>query len=283
MDTSRLGFGGGHIGDPTMREREVAALLNEAVDLGIRIFDTAPSYGLSEARIGRHLAMRRQEIRLVTKLGYGVPGIEDWTPRCLEAGIDRALTILGTDRLDVALLHSCSKERVEDEGLREVLRTAIARGKILAAGYSGEGDALEAAIALEPYSVLMASLNLCDQGILERALPEIRERGKQFLAKRPLANAPWRFAERPLGHYGEVYWERLRAMGLAPGPLDWDELALRFAAFQPGVTAIVAGTSQRERLRRNVALVARGPLPAEVDQKVRESFARAQVDWVGQV
>jgi hypothetical protein len=52
-----------------------------------------------------------------------------------------------------------------------------------------------------------------------------------------------RFASRPAGDYAEVYWERLQAMALDPGGLAWDDLSLRFSAFQPGVSACVVGTA----------------------------------------
>ncbi len=45
---------------------EVARLLNEVLDSGIRFIDTSPDYGLSEAYIGRVLAGRRHEYVLAT-------------------------------------------------------------------------------------------------------------------------------------------------------------------------------------------------------------------------
>src|SRR5688572_13935144 len=87
LDVSPLGFGAGHIGDPAMEESEFAALLGAALDAGIRLVDTARGYGLSEERIGRHLARRRDEFLLSTKVGYDVPGFENWTGPCITAGV----------------------------------------------------------------------------------------------------------------------------------------------------------------------------------------------------
>jgi aryl-alcohol dehydrogenase-like predicted oxidoreductase len=56
-----LGFGAGHVGDPALDEAEVGRLLHGALDLGVTLIDTARSYGLSEERIGRHLAGRNQD------------------------------------------------------------------------------------------------------------------------------------------------------------------------------------------------------------------------------
>jgi aryl-alcohol dehydrogenase-like predicted oxidoreductase len=198
-----LGLGAGQIGGDDLSESEVGRFLGEALDLGYRLIDTAPSYGLSEERIGRHLGSRRDEFILVNKLGYGVPGIPDWTPACISAGIDKALRKLGTDRLDVGLLHSCPRDLAEDPGIRGALATAISQGKLIAAGYSGENEPLAAAATLEPYGVLMASVNLFDQNVLAGPVATAQSRGAGFLAKRPLGNAPWRYPDRPAGDYCE--------------------------------------------------------------------------------
>ncbi|HEX6160487.1 MAG TPA: aldo/keto reductase, partial [Thermoanaerobaculia bacterium] len=47
LAVSEVGFGAGHIGEPSMSEDEVGQLLNALVDEGITLFDTARSYGLS--------------------------------------------------------------------------------------------------------------------------------------------------------------------------------------------------------------------------------------------
>lgn len=281
LATSVLGFGAGRIGG--LSELEAELLLGEALDSGIRLIDTAPSYERSEERIGRYLAPRRDEFLLVTKLGYGVPGVADWTPECITRGIDKALATLRTDRLDVGLLHSCPRHLVDDEGIREALARALEAGKLGAAGYSGEHQPLLAAIESAPYGVVMASLNLFDQGVADAGLPRAVEHGVGFLAKRPLANAPWRFADRPAGDYCEVYWERMQTLGLDPGNLGWDEFALRFAAFQPGVSTAVVGTTSRQRLRANAEMAARGPLPEDLLGAVRSRFREVGGGWPGQV
>ena len=47
-------------------------------------------------RIGRHLAHRRQEFVLSTKVGYGVEGVPDWTYDCIVQGVERALRLMRT-------------------------------------------------------------------------------------------------------------------------------------------------------------------------------------------
>jgi len=278
-----LGFGAGHVGDPAMDEAEVGRLLHGALDLGVTLIDTARSYGLSEERIGRHLAGRRDEFVLSTKVGYGIPGYEDWTGPVIAAGVDAALGRLRTDRIDVVHLHSCPLDVLERGEVVAALQAAVAAGKVRVAAYSGDNAPLEWAIASGAFGGIETSVNLVDQRAIERGLPAAGERGLGVIAKRPAANAPWRFAERPAASDIALYWERWRALGLDPGTYDWTELSLRFAAWQEGVHCAIVGTSRLEHLRRNVEQVAKGPLPVETVEAVRAAFRAHGAGWEGQI
>jgi D-threo-aldose 1-dehydrogenase len=70
----RLGFGAATLGNlySAMSDDEAVATVHAAWDAGIRLFDTAPHYGLglSEERLGRALGQRpRHEFVLSTKVG----------------------------------------------------------------------------------------------------------------------------------------------------------------------------------------------------------------------
>ncbi|HEY4588112.1 MAG TPA: aldo/keto reductase, partial [Thermoanaerobaculia bacterium] len=241
-----LGFGAGHVGDPSLDEAEVGRLLHGALDLGVTLIDTARSYGLSEERIGRHLAGRRDEFVLSTKVGYGISGYGDWTGPVIAAGVDAALGRLRTDRIDVVHLHSCPLDVLERGEVVAALQAAVAAGKVRVAAYSGDNAPLEWAIASGAFGSVETSVNLVDQRAIERALPAAEERGLGVIAKRPAANAPWRFAARPAAADVALYWERWRALDLDPGAYGWTELALRFAAYQDGVQCAIVGTSRPE-------------------------------------
>lgn len=283
LEVSRLGFGAGHIGDPAMAEEEVERLLLGVVDSGVTLVDTARGYGLSEERIGRHLARRRDEIVLSTKVGYGIPGYEDWTGPCVAAGVDEALRLLRTDRIDVVHLHSCPLEVLERGEVIDALERAVEAGKVRIAAYSGDNEPLEWAVDSGRLGGVQTSINLFDQWAVDRGLARAAEAGMTVIAKRPLANAPWRFAERPVGDYAEVYWERMQAMGIDPGGLAWDELALRWVAFMPGVSSCIVGTRRLENLRRNVEIVSRGPLPSETVAAIRDAFLAHGQSWRGEI
>ncbi len=283
LRVSVLGLGAGAIGSADLAEEEVSRLLHGALDLGISLIDTAPSYGASEERIGRHLAGRRDEIILSTKVGYGIPGVPDWTGDAIVAGVDRALRRLRTDRLEVVHLHSCPVDVLRRDDVLEGVRRMRASGKVRVAAYSGEGDALELAIGSGLFGAVQASVNVCDQASMRRVLPGAVERGIGVIAKRALANAPWLGRAPPEDRAAAIYLERFRKMALAPGALPWDELFLRFAAFSPGVSACLVGTRRLENLARLVAAAAKGPLPEAGRELILRAWDGADAGWTGQV
>jgi aryl-alcohol dehydrogenase-like predicted oxidoreductase len=247
----------------------------------VTLIDTARSYGLSEQRIGRHLASRRGEYVLSTKCGYGIAGIQDWTGSCIEAGVDEALRLLRTDHVDVMHLHSCPVHVLERHDVQQALQRAVDAGKVRVAAYSGDGRPLFHAIESGRFGSIQVSVNLCDQRAPEAALPSAAARGMGVIAKRPLANAVWRHEQPPAGPDVNEYWRRFRAMGLDPQGLEWDELALRFAVFTPGVASCIVGTSRLQNLQRCVELAGRGPLPDATIATIRESFRSHGRDWAG--
>ena len=283
LEVSALGFGAGHIGSPDMTEDAAGTILNRAVDLGVNLIDTARGYGLSEERVGRHLSWRRNEVVISTKGGYGVPGVPDWTGECITQGINQALERLQTDYIDIFHLHSCPTDTLKNSDVIPALERALKLGKIRVAAYSGDNEALEWAALSGKFGSLETSVNICDQRVLEKVIPNAAQAGLGIIAKRPIANAPWRYSERPVGNYCETYWERLQTMKLEPEGLDWDEFALRFSAFAPGVSSAIVGTSSLTNLARNVEIVEKGALSSDAVVRVRAVFKMHDQDWVGQV
>lgn len=282
LPVSVLGFGAGQIGDARMGEKEAGRLLNALLDEGISLIDTARGYGLSEERIGRHISHRRDEFVISTKLGYGIPGLPDWTYATILSGVEEALRRLKTEVIDVAHLHSCPRYMLEEGSVIAALEEARRQGKVKVCAYSGENEELEFAISCGRFGGVMTSVNLFDQGNLDRRLPLATEKGLGIIAKRPLGNAPWRFSERPAGHYCEEYWLRWKKMGLEL-ELPWDEIALRFAAYSGGAHSCIVGTTDLAHLRRNLEMVQKGPLPEESVRAIREAFQKNDEGWVGQV
>jgi aryl-alcohol dehydrogenase-like predicted oxidoreductase len=284
IEVSAIGLGGGQLGDSSLSDQQAEQLLEEALACGINLVDTARSYGASEERIGRFVrGRRREDVVLSTKLGYGVPGVPDWTPECIRQGVDGARARMSVDVIDIVHLHSCPREVLEHSGVVDALEQAVHAGKVRVAAYSGDNEAAAHAVACGRFGSVQTSFNLCDQRSAESAVAPANQRGMGVIAKRPVANAPWRFAQRPTGNEAELYWLRWQEMALDPRGLDWHELALRFAVWFPGVHTAIVGTANPAHLRANVEMACRGPLPDELSEAARAAFARHAQSWPGRI
>jgi aryl-alcohol dehydrogenase-like predicted oxidoreductase len=280
FEVSALGFGAGHIGGNEISDNEAGKLLNYALDNGINLFDTARGYGLSEERIGKFLSYRRNEIILSTKVGYDIPGYGNWTYEIILAGIDAALKKLRTDYIDIVHLHSCSKDILLKGEVIDALEKAKSDGKIKIAAYSGENESLDYAVHLGRFSSIQTSVNVADQRALCDLIPKAKENGMGVIAKRPVANALWKYNERPAGNYAEEYWSRWQIMKLY-FDIDPQELFIRFSAFAPGVDSAIIGTSRIEHLKSAVSAVNKGVLPEDIFRNIRNSFSENDDNWIG--
>jgi aryl-alcohol dehydrogenase-like predicted oxidoreductase len=288
LRVTALGFGGAEIGYEGAAPETVRTLLNAALDAGLNVIDTAECYPGSEELIGQAVAHRRREYHLFTKCGHAAGlDLPDWDPRLLERSIDRSLRRLRTDGVDLVQLHSCSEELLRQGEVIRVLQRARDAGKTRFVGYSGDGAAARYAVECGEFDTLQISVNVADQEAIDLVLPLARERDLGVIAKRPIANAVWRYKARPENAYHHPYWERIRELGydFLRGDLEMSvEVALRFTLSVPGVHTAIVGTANPARWRQNAELVAKGPLPGAQYRAIRERWkAVARPDWVGQV
>lgn len=276
---SALGFGAGQIGDYNVSEKQVEHLLNAALDSGINLIDTARGYYASEERIGKYISHRRNEFILSTKVGYGIEGFNDWTYDIILAGVDEALRILRTDYIDIVHLHSCNIDILKRGEVIDALHKTVESGKVRAAAYTGENEELKFAVDCNSFGSIMTSVNICDQIDIDGSITLAKEKGMGVIAKRPLANALWKFAERPYGNYAETYWLRWKEMNL-PEIDDWQDTFIRFSAFTQGVNSAIVGTTNLDHLKQSIRSIERGPLPDEIYKLIRNSF---NPDWRGEI
>ena len=282
FDVSALGFGAGHIGGNEISDKDCGKLLNFAFDNGINLFDTARGYGLSEERIGKYLSYRRDEIILSTKVGYGIPGYNDWTYEIILAGIDAALQKLRTDYIDIVHLHSCPKDVLLKAEVIDALDKVKSEGKIKVAAYSGENEDLDYAVHCGRFGSIQTSVNVTDQRDLNSLIPKAKENGMGVIAKRPIANALWNYDQQPVGSYAEEYWIRWQKMNLK-FDIEPSELFIRFAVFSPGVDSAILGTSDIKHLKKSIEAVNKGNLPDDIYSEIRKAFAENDDNWIGKV
>ncbi|MEM7577864.1 MAG: aldo/keto reductase [Planctomycetota bacterium] len=173
-------------------EDQAAAMLHGALDAGINLIDTAPAYGLAEGRVGRHLAGRRDEFVLTTKAGEHFDETTgasrfDFSAEGLAASVERSLETLGTDRVDVLLLHSDGDDfgAMHDDTVAALLKLKT-QGKARCVGLSGK--TVDGALAALGWAdVLMVEFHADDvshRPVLEAAA----QRGVGVMVKKGLAS-----------------------------------------------------------------------------------------------
>jgi len=289
MEVSVLGFGGAEIGFESAPQSEVDNLLGQALDLGLNVIDTAECYDESEHLIGNAVSHRRDDFYLFTKCGHSSGfDLPDWDPKMLALSIDRSLTRLKTDRVDLIQLHSCSEEILRQGDVIDVLQRAREAGKTRFIGYSGDRTNAVYAIELGVFNSLQTSINIADQECLTLTLPKAVERGMGVIAKRPVANVAWKSgSDEPANPYAKPYWERLKELQyefIRSQLLDESVgTALRFTLSQPGVNVAIVGTKNSSRWAVNSSLASQGPLSPELISEIRNRWLSvSKPDWNGQ-
>jgi hypothetical protein len=287
MPVSVLGFGGAEIGFEKASPEVVAQLLTTALEVGINVIDTAECYLASEELIGQTVSDRRDQYFLFTKCGHPEqPTVEDWRKASLLDSIARSLLRLKADRVDLIQLHSCSEDELRKGEVIAALQEARERGYTRYIGYSGDSSAARYAVGCGVFDSLQTSVSIADQEAIELTIPLARERGMGVIAKRPIANAAWRYSQKPTNSYHQVYWERLKKLNydfLKGDPKLAASIALRFTLSVPGVHTAIVGTKNPHRARENAELVKAGPLPPEQFEAIRARWKQvADKSWVGQ-
>jgi aryl-alcohol dehydrogenase-like predicted oxidoreductase len=287
MEASVLGFGGSEIGYEGASLRTVDRLLGAAIDAGLNVIDTAECYEDSEALIGAALGARRNDVHLLTKCGHPRGyGRGDWRAASLLSSIERSLKRLRTDRLDLIQLHSCELAELRKGEAITALERARARGLTRYIGYSGDGEAARFAVGCGRFDTLQTSVSIADQEAIELTVPAAMKQQMGVIAKRPIANAAWRYARRPAEPYYQPYWTRLRALDYAflRDAERAVSVALRFTLADPGVHTAIVGTKRPGRWAENARLLEAGPLPAAEYERIRARWKEvAEPGWTGQV
>lgn len=288
LNVSVLGFGGSELGYERVSVTAARKLLNEALDQGVNVIDTAECYVTSEERIGEAISKRRKDYHLFTKCGHESGwSYPDWRPESLIRSIQRSLKRLKTDHVDLIQLHSCSETELRKGDVIGALNRARERGYTRYIGYSGDSQAALYAVESGAFDTLQTSISIADQEALDLFLPLAQKSNVGVIAKRPVANVAWHNGARPPSDsYGRTYWQRLQKLnyGFLQGDFkDTVAIALRFTLSVPGVHTAIVGTTKPERFAENNAAVGAGPLPKELFDGIRARWrAAAESSWLGQ-
>ncbi|MGO7169243.1 aldo/keto reductase [Rhizobium leguminosarum] len=305
---TNVGFGawqiGGSWGD--ISEADGRAALNAALDAGMTFIDTADVYGdgRSEKIIADVLKTRGGERPMVaTKAGRRLnPHVaEGYTKANLEGFIDRSLTNLAVDSLDLVQLHCPPRDALYQPEIFEGLNALQKTGKIKGYGVSVEKveDGLK---AIEYPGVVSIQIiyNIFRQRPGHLFFQEARRRNVAIIARVPLASGllsgkitrDTHFASddhRNFNRNGEAFdvgetfagvpfevglqaVEEVRK--LVPEGATMAAFALRWILMSDAVTVVIPGARNAEQARANAAAADLAPLSTDVMVATREIYER---------
>ena len=174
-------------------DAESIRTINQALDLGVTLIDTAEIYGpyVNEELVGRAIAGRRDEVVLATKFGLvSHAGAGPWNldsrPANVRAALEGSLRRLGTDHVDLYYQHRVDPDTPIEETVG-VLAELVAEGKVRHIGLSEAGpDTIRRAHAVHPITALQSEYSLWTRDPEARVLAVLRELGIGLVAYSPL-------------------------------------------------------------------------------------------------
>ncbi len=239
---SAFGMGTWNLGDRQASRAEEIATLRLGLDSGLTLIDTAEMYGegRSESLIAEAIEGKRDEVFLVSKV---YP--HNASRKAAVAACEHSLRRLGTDRLDLYLLHWRGGVPLAEtmEAFRELQRV----GKIRHYGVSN----LDLEDMRELWSVPGGSAiasnqllyNLSRRGIEWDLLPWLREREIPIMAYSPIEQG------RLIANQKLVEFSRQNDMTPAQAALAW--------LLAKDDVVVIPKTGRRERLQENLGALDR--------------------------
>jgi aryl-alcohol dehydrogenase-like predicted oxidoreductase len=288
-DLDRIWFGCGNFGgigsSPDLRsagdsEEQALRLLDHARDVGLRRFDTANTYGggASETVLGKWLRLQdasfRRSAQIATKVGnpHGCPpGETPLSAAQIAWHLDRSLTRLGVERVDLYYVHEFDRVTPLEETLDAMSRAAEA-GKIDRFGVSNASLAdvqavrrLAGETLAERFDHVQNEYNLLAAADAGALIPYCADHGLHYVAFSPLAGGfltgKYRLGEPPpsdsrLAHAPEACAGYANSQSFAAidqlrqaaeaRQQSMAEAALRFVLDTPGVDGLIVAPRQLE-------------------------------------
>jgi len=259
------------------------AVVQQALDLGITLFDTSDTYGencASEEYLGRALAGRRHDIVLASKFARPMDPegkLQGASRRYIMSAVEASLKRLNTDYLDLYQQHIADPKTPIEETLR-ALDDLVHQGKVRYIGCSTlsswqvvEAQWVSTHFGLARYVSCQERYSLLDRDLDRELMPVIEAYGLGLIPFSPLANGLLtgkyrrnvplpagarlattpRLAERYLTEANWAVVERLADFCEARGH-SLLELALSWLLHRPAVASVIAGATTPAQVEANI-------------------------------
>jgi aryl-alcohol dehydrogenase-like predicted oxidoreductase len=271
LTVSQIGLGCNRIGGtPPQPDAQWHDLVRHARELGVTLFDTAPTYGSSHSeRLLGEVLGGDEGVVIATKVRPkpDVGAADCYPVSYVIESAEASLRRLRRERLEILQLHSPGLEAIQRSDWPEAMARLQSAGKLRCAGVSVNN--LESALRLIEQGV--ASVLQVQFSLLETAMEPVfeaaRAAGVGLLVRMPLCRGilTGKFHPgQPVGreHRASLQGDRLeRQLAQAEafrtldgrGGRSLAEIALRYPLSYPGAVCAIPGARAREQLEQNVA------------------------------
>ena len=256
-------------------DEDAAALLGAALDLGIGYFEATDSDddGRAERLLGAAVRRHRDELTVATTFGYDttprpwepapVGPRHDWSAGFASRALDRSLQRLGTEPIDLWLLHHPGMDALESGELFEFLEAQVDKGKVRHVGVAlgpgpGWGDEGAAALQERRVAAVGTVYNVAEQQPGRDLAALAAQTGAGLVVRDPLAPRLPAAARARL-----EFLERDRGQTI-------DQALLRFALTDPAVATVLPPFADRDALAQLAGAADLDPLSAEDLDRIAE-------------
>ncbi len=231
---------------PADRQPEVDAVVTATFDGGVRLVDSSPMYGRSEARLGAAIGPRRAEAIVATKI---------WTSDVADGRRQFADQLRWFGRVDLLQVHNLVAWRSHLAWM-EREREAGTIGWLGATTYqpSAFGE-LEAVMRSGRIHAVQVPLNPVEDESARRILPLAADLGLGVIAMRPLGE-------------GRLVRGSFPAELAAAGLAGWPEALLRWCLADPRLTVAIPATSSAAHAAANAAVGELPPLAPDLRDRI---------------
>jgi aryl-alcohol dehydrogenase-like predicted oxidoreductase len=237
-------------------------VLRRMPELGGKVVDTAPAYGMSEAVIGDLVSQigNRSQLFLATKVT-----VRNGDVAAGKAMLEESFKRLRTDKIDLIQVHSLQGT---DEIIPVLLEMKAAK-RIRYVGVTTSNDSQHAdlmqSMRKHRLDFIQVNYSLGDRESATEVLPLARERGMAVLLNIPFG-----------GRRGSSLFARAGERPLPPWALEagirsWGQFFLKYAVSHPAVTCAIPGMTKLRHLEDNL-MAARGTLPDAAMRKQMEQY-----------
>jgi aryl-alcohol dehydrogenase-like predicted oxidoreductase len=284
-------------------DESAIALLREAYELGITLYDTADTYGegRGETLLQKALGDVRDDITIATKFGYDiyspwerkghVERPHDWSPEYVRYALEQSLARLGTDRIDVYQLHNPRMDAIRSDEVFAVLDEAVAAGKIRSYGVA-LGPAIgwreEGLEALRTRDLAAAQIihNLLEQDPGRDLIEAAREAPTGLMIRVPHSSGMLEghytrdtvFAENDHRRHRPKEWlteglRKVETLGFLTDGRTLGQAAIQWLLAEPVVTTVLPNIYDSEQLREFAAAPETPELSTAELEHVAELYA----------